>query len=100
MLVQKNTCTVFTTVDFYADSLYLYVKPRHIITFKRFRKIERDSIKRAYVKTTSSNSRYGKTTTYVVMIEKTNKEKIVILSPKDKKEASRIRTFISKVRKR
>ena len=91
---------VFTTVDFHADSLFLYVKPRHIFTFKRFRKIKRNSIKRAYVKTTSTNSRYGKIITHVVIIEKTNREKIVILSPKGKKEASKIRTFITKVSKR
>ena len=90
---------VFTTVDLYADGLFLYVKPRHVFTFKKFRKIKRNSIKRAYVKTTSSMSRYGRIITHVVMIEKTNREKVVILSPKDKKEASRIKTFISKLKK-
>ena len=90
---------VVTQVSIYADNVYLYIKPCQRCTFKKSFKFKRSEIKRSKVNTSKEITRYGVIVTHTVVILTKDGKKHVILMPRDKKEANRIKREISKWRR-
>lgn len=89
---------IITKVSIYADTKFLYIRPCQPITFKKSFKFKRTEIKASKVKTSKEVTRYGIIVTHkVVLITKDGKSH-VILMPRNKDEALRVKKEVSKFR--
>jgi len=89
---------IITKVAIYADNLFLYIKPCQPITFKKSFKFKRSEIKGSKVKTSKEVTRYGIIVTHKVVLITKNGKSHVILMPRNKDEALRIKKEVSKFR--
>ena len=89
---------IITKVAIHADNLFLYIKPCQPITFKKSFKFKRSEIKGSKVKTSKEITRYGIIVTHKVVLITKNGKSHVILMPRNKDEALRIKKEVSKFR--
>jgi hypothetical protein len=89
---------IITKVSIYADNKFLYISPCQPITFKKSFKFKRSEIKGSKVKTSKEVTRYGIIVTHKVVLITKNGKSHVILMPRNKDEALRIKKEVSKFR--
>jgi hypothetical protein len=89
---------IITKVSIYADNKFLYISPCQPITFKKSFKFKRSEIKGTKVKTSKEVTRYGIIVTHQVVLITKNGKSHVILMPRNKVEALRIKKEVSKFR--
>jgi hypothetical protein len=89
---------IITKVSIYADNKFLYISPCQPITFKKSFKFKRSEIKGTKVKTSKEVTRYGIIVTHQVVLITKNSKSHVILMPRNKVEALRIKKEVSKFR--
>jgi hypothetical protein len=89
---------IITKVSIYADKKFLYISPCQPITFKKSFKFKRSEIEASKVKTSKEITRYGIIVTHKVVLITKNGKSHVILMPRNKDEALRIKKEVSKFR--
>lgn len=89
---------IITRVSIYADKKFLYIRPCQPITFKKSFKFKRTEIKGTKVTTSKEVTRYGIIVTHKVVLITKNGKKHVILMPRNKDEALRVKKEVSKFR--
>ena len=89
---------IITKVSIYVDKNFLYISPCQPITFKKPYKFKRSEIKASKVKTSKKVTRYGIIVTHKVVLITKNGKSHVILVPRNKDEALRVKKEVSKFR--